>query len=231
MNKVLAIIPARSGSKGILNKNIKLLNDKPLISWTIEQALKAKLIDKIVISSDCDQVLKIASRYGFKDLTKRPAILSEDNSHTDDVIIYEMNRFPEFNTIIMLQPTSPLRSSLQIDQAIQSFFKKKAKAMVSVFKLKKSPFWVFKIRGNYLESLYDFKLVPKRRQDFKETYMLNGAIYITQKFFFVKQRSFLSNQTMYYEMSEEDSVDIDDIEDFKIAESLIKKKLSLNRTK
>ena len=192
MNKVLAIIPARSGSKGLRNKNIKLLNDKPLISWTIEQAKKSKLIHKIVVSSDCKKVLKIASNYGLDDLAERPAYLAQDDTLTDDVVKYELNRFPGFDIAVMLQPTSPLRSSFHIDQALKSFYKKKAKAMVSVFKLKKSPFWVFKARGDYLEALYDLKTVPKRRQDFEETFMLNGAIYC--------KKVFLKNSTPFFQI-------------------------------
>lgn len=225
MYKVLAIIPARAGSKGIPNKNIKLLNNKPLISWTIEAALNSKLIDKIIVSTDDIRIMEIASSYGIQKTNLRPESLSKDDSLSDDVIKYEMRKFPEHNVIIMLQPTSPLRSSIHIDDALNSFFKKKAKSMVSVFKLKKSPFWAFTNEKGYLKSLFDIKTIPRTRQKLKITYMLNGAIYISLSSFFEEQGSFITNETMYYEMKENESIDIDDLDDFKLTENILSKSI------
>jgi CMP-N,N'-diacetyllegionaminic acid synthase len=225
MYKVLAIIPARAGSKGLPNKNIKLLNNKPLISWTIEAALNSKLIDKIIVSTDDIRIMDITSSYGIQKTNLRPESLSKGNSLSDDVIKYEMRKFPEHNVIIMLQPTSPLRSSIHIDDALSSFFKKRAKSLVSVFELKKSPFWAFTVEKGYLKSLFDIKTIPRTRQKLKTTYMLNGAIYISLSSFFEEQGSFITNETMYYEMKENESIDIDDLDDFKLAENILSKSI------
>ena len=216
--RILAIIPARKGSKGIPSKNIKLIYDKPLISWTIEAAQKSKYIDEVKISTDCLKVKAIAKSYNISIPKLRPDDLSTDSVSSDDVIIYELNEIKGFDIVCMLQPTSPLRNSQDIDLAFKEFFRTKANALVSVCKNRHSPFWSFKLDGPYLKSLFPNKKINKRRQDLTETYMLNGAIYISKIDFYTKRLSFLTDETVPYLMSENKSTDIDNLEDFLLAE-------------
>ena len=224
--KILAIIPARKGSKGILSKNTKLINNKPLISWTIEAAKRSKYIDKIKISSDCLKVKEIANSYDINIENLRPDHLSTDSSSSDEVILHELKDSKNFDIVCMLQPTSPLRDFEDIDLAFENFFKFKAKALVSVYHNKHSPFWSFKLKNAFLESLFPELDINKRRQDLPETYMLNGAIYISKVNHFKKNQSFLTNQTIAYIMSEDKSIDIDNIDDFLRAEKKLSERLT-----
>lgn len=216
--KILAIIPARKGSKGIPSKNTKLIYKKPLISWTIEAAQKSKYIDEIKISTDCLKVKEIAKSYNINIPKLRPQNLSTDSASSDDVIIYELNETKGFDIVCMLQPTSPLRNSQDIDLAFKEFFRIRAKSLVSVCKNRHSPFWSFKLEGQYLKSLFPIGKINKRRQDLPQTYTLNGAIYISRIDFYKKNHSFLTNKTVPFEMLENKSIDIDNLEDFLTAE-------------
>lgn len=221
--KILAIIPARKGSKGVPSKNTKLIYNKPLISWTIEAAQKSKYINKIIVSTDCHKVKEIAESYNINIPSLRPDNLSTDSASSDDVIKYELNKADDFDIICMLQPTSPLRDSKDIDYAFEKFFKLKASALVSVCKNQHSPYWSFKINKSYLETLFPDMNINKRRQELPDTYKLNGAIYIARIDFYRKNSSFLTNQTIPYIMSFNKSIDIDNLEDFDIAEKRLAK--------
>jgi CMP-N-acetylneuraminic acid synthetase len=221
--KILAIIPARKGSKGIPSKNTKLIYNKPLISWTIEAAQKSKYINKIIISTDCHKVKEISESYNINIPRLRPDNLSTDSASSDDVIKYELNGAGNFDIICMLQPTSPLRDYKDIDSAFEEFFKSRASALVSVCKNQHSPYWSFNINGSYLKTLFPDMNINKRRQELPDTYKLNGAIYIARIDFYRKNSSFLTNQTIPYIMSFNKSIDIDNLEDFDIAEKRLAK--------
>jgi CMP-N-acetylneuraminic acid synthetase len=225
--KILAIIPARKGSKGIPSKNTKLIFNKPLISWTIEAAQKSKYINKIVVSTDCQKVKAIAESYNINVPKLRPYNLSTDTASSDDVIKHELNERKNFDIVCMLQPTSPLRDFKDIDSAFEEFLKLDANALVSVCKDQHSPYWSFEINGLYLKTLFPGKKINKRRQELAETYKLNGAIYIAQIDFYRKNSSFLSNKTVPYIMPFSKSIDIDTHEDFDIAEKRLAKGKSI----
>jgi CMP-N,N'-diacetyllegionaminic acid synthase len=225
--KILAIIPARKGSKGIRSKNTKLIFNKPLISWTIEAAQKSKYINKIVVSTDCQKVKAIAESYNINVPKLRPYNLSTDTASSDDVIKHELNERKNFDIVCMLQPTSPLRDFKDIDSAFEEFFNLDANALVSVCKDQHSPYWSFEINGLYLKTLFPGKKINKRRQELAETYKLNGAIYIAQIDFYRKNSSFLSNKTVPYIMPFSKSIDIDTHEDFDIAEKRLAKGKSI----
>ena len=216
--KILAIIPARKGSKGIPSKNTKLIFNKPLISWTIESAQKSKYINKIIVSTDCQKVKAIAESYNINVPKLRPYSLSTDTASSDDVIKHELNERKNFDIVCMLQPTSPLRDFKDIDSAFEEFLKLDANALVSVCKDQHSPYWSFEINGLYLKTLFPDKKINKRRQELTETYKLNGAIYIARIDFYKKNSSFLSDKTIPYIMPFIKSIDIDTHEDFDIAE-------------
>lgn len=218
--KILAIIPARKGSKGILNKNIKNIAGKPLIYWTIDAAKKSKYISEICVSTNCTEIAKISSQFGIDVNKLRPNDLAEDETMISDVILHELSFFNKAEIICLLQPTSPLRTYKHIDEAISNFFADNASALVSVMKTKHSPLWSFEVNDkNHINPFFSWEKMNKRRQDLPETYMLNGAIYLAKKDFFKKNKSFFSNNTIVYKMDSNVSIDIDDIDDFILAEN------------
>lgn len=223
MSKVLAIIPARKGSKGIPSKNSKLIFGKPLIAWTIEAAIDSNFIDEILVSTDCVTIKKIAESYGLKVPRLRPDNLSEDDTASSSVILFELNWKSDFDVVCMLQPTSPLRTSEDINSAFKSFNKLKADALVSVVEDKHSPYWSFQMKNEYLKSVFPLSQINKRRQDLPKTFSLNGAIYIANINFYKEVKSFLTETTIPYIMPSNRSIDIDDLKDFELAEQLLLK--------
>ena len=222
--KILAVIPARKGSKLLPFKNSKSIHGKPLISWTIDAALNSKYISQVCVSSDCERIQEIAIKQGIDVPRLRPKNLSQDDTPSNKVILYEIEHYPEADVICMLQPTSPLRTHEHIDQCIQKFIKEEAQVMVSVSKDKHSPYWSFNLNQGFLKSLFPFEKIKLRRQELDETYSLNGAIYLAKTSYFKETKSFLTPVTKAYIMSHEVSIDIDDLSDFKEAERLLKAK-------
>lgn len=229
MNKILAVIPARGGSKGILRKNIKNIAGKPLIQWTIEAALYSNYIHEIIVSTDDEEIAQLSTSLGVDVPFLRPLELAKDNSRTIDVINHllgklelEYNKY--FDIILVLQPTSPLRTSKQIDKAINLFLShKSADSLVSCVKVPHifHPESLMKINSNnYLESYIISNNPPSRRQDKSDLYARNGAaIYLTKR---DKISEFIfGGNLICFEMDEVDSIDIDTIEDFIKAENIL----------
>jgi CMP-N-acetylneuraminic acid synthetase len=227
--EILAVIPGRKGSKGVINKNIRKINGKPLISYSIEEALKSKFIKKIVVSSDSDEILEIARNLNVETI-KRPKHLAEDDSTTIDVIKHVLdsvrdnsNNIPDL--IILLQPTSPLRDSNHIDEAITKFLEEKnVDSLVSVCEMDHNPLWSFKIDNGFLSPAFDERLINKRRQDLPLFFLPNGAIFIGKPDKILEKNSFYTEKTMAFLMDKEKSVDIDTEFDFKIVECLLNQK-------
>ena len=154
--KILAVIPARGGSKGLPDKNILPLFEKPLISWTIEAALKSKYIDRCIVSTDSDAIAVIANRFGAEVPYLRRKNLAEDESSTDDVLIHVIKSLKEeFDILILLQPTSPLRTERDIDGALNNFLDKEAEALVSVVKKSHPLEWSFRLNNLKLTSFFN----------------------------------------------------------------------------
>lgn len=214
----LAIIPARGGSKRLPRKNVLPLAGKPLIAWTIESALNSKLVDKVLVTSDDDEILKISDSFGAATL-KRPASLAQDTSTSFDAIKHAIENTEKFDYIVLLQPTSPLRSSQQIDEAIQLLESKSADAIVSVTEMEHSPLWANTLPND--ESMVNFlrsDLINTRSQDLETYYRLNGAIYICKANKLLEASSFFINENIYaYKMTQASSIDIDTELDFKWA--------------
>ena len=222
---VLAIIPARSGSKEIVQKNIKLLSGKPLIAWTIEAAKRAKSIDKIIVSTDSDIIAKTAKQYGADVPFLRPSELSQDESTTVDTILHALDQLPNYDWVLLLQPTSPLRTASDIDSFLNFCQNHKFNSTASICKVNKHPYWMY-TRNDFFE-LQPFvkeRIETTRRQDLPSTYSLNGALYLVKVDWFLKHKSFINEETKGYLMSPEKSVDIDNIEDWNWAEYLINQK-------
>ena len=228
----IGLIPARKGSKGLKNKNILSLNNKPLVQHTFEAANSSSCIDEVWVSSDDLTILSLADSMNIKGL-KRPKKFATDQSSSVDVVNHFINSFPdnlnyEKTYIVYLQPTSPLRNSSHVDEAINQLIEQNNKSLTSVMRLRKSPFKSFVISesGN-LQSLFNEQLSNARRQDLQDAYIPNGAIYIFTIAEFLSRKGFPSNGSLPYIMSSNDSIDIDDLEDLKIADNLLKAK-SLN---
>jgi CMP-N,N'-diacetyllegionaminic acid synthase len=220
----LAIIPARGGSKRLPRKNILDLCGKPLIAYTIEAALKSKYIDKVIVSSDDEEILNISSNFGA-DIIKRPIDLANDTATTFDTIKHTIDNFEKYDYIVLLQPTSPLRNEKHIDEAIQLLKEKNAHAVISVCEMEHSPLWCNTLPkdGNMNNFLRD-EVLNKRSQDLEKYYRLNGAIYICKTDKLLENKSFLLRNNIFaYIMDRESSIDIDEEIDFKIAEVILSK--------
>jgi len=215
----LAIIPARGGSKRLPNKNILDLNGKPLIAWSIEAGLGSKYIDKIVVTSDSDEILIISKRFGANTI-KRPEELANDTATTFDTIAHTIESIDKkYDYVVLLQPTSPLRNLKHIDEAIELLEAKNADAVVSVCEMEHSPLWANTLDDSLsMEGFLWDEVLNKRSQDLENYYRLNGAIYICDSQKVLKEKSFLLKEKIYaYVMNRKSSVDIDEEIDFEIA--------------
>ncbi|GMB01707.1 acylneuraminate cytidylyltransferase family protein [Pelosinus sp. IPA-1] len=221
--KVLGIIPARGGSKGIPGKNIIDLAGKPLIAWTIEAAKKSKYIDRLVLSSDDDDIIRVATQCGCEVPFKRPDEFAKDNTPGIDPVLHAISMLPGFDYIILLQPTSPLRTAEDIDGCIEYCMIKQANCCISVTEPDKSPFWMYHInsQGILEPILQTDNEVATRRQDLPVVYALNGAVYVAKCDWLITNKSFLSKETVGYAMSKDHSIDIDSLRDLQLAKLLL----------
>ena len=227
---VLAIIPARGGSKGIPRKNIKLLAGKPLIAWTIEEAKKSKYIDKTIVSTDSQEIADIAIKYGAEIPFIRPTELAKDETSSSEVIVhaikwFEKNQNQKFNMLVLLQPTSPFRNVKHIDSTLEIFSSSpNSKSLVSIKEVDENPYWMKIIdEDHYLKNFILKQNNFTRRQDLPKVYILNGAIYIMRIADFMNYKSFDVDNTIPFIMDKKTSIDIDVEEDFVLAENFVKK--------
>lgn len=215
----LAIIPARGGSKRLPRKNVLNLAGKPLIAWSIEAGIKSKYIDKVLVTSDDEDILNISKKFGAN-IIKRPAELSSDISTTFDAIKHTIDNVEKYDFIVLLQATSPLRNEKHLDEAIELLELKVADAVVSVCEMDHSPLWSNTLDENL--SMVGFlkdEVLNKRSQDLEKYYRLNGAIYICKTDKCLEEKSFFLKKNIFaYKMDRESSVDIDEEIDFKMAE-------------
>ena len=213
---ILAIIPARGGSKGVKRKNIRKINKKPLIAYTIEEARKSLLINKYVVSTEDRQISDVAKKYGASIPFSRSKEYSTDEAKTVDVTLEALSKcekiFKErYDFLVLLQPTSPFRKSVHIDSAIQMMIDQpEADSLISVVKVSNecSPHYLYvKNDKKYCAPLIDGEII--RRQDIPDYYRRNGAIYVVKTDYFKQNKSFISKANLLLEMSEEFSVNID----------------------
>ena len=219
---ILAIIPARGGSKRIPKKNIKKLAGKPLIEYTIDAASQSKLVDKIVVSTENREIERVVRKYGVDDVLPRPKDLAGDWSRTIDVILDVLRR-EECEIVVCLQPTSPFRTSADIDNALAMFLENKCESVISVYECGQEQTWLLKEKGKYLIPVFGHKYFDSTlSQNLPQMYVPNGAIYIATPATLRKYKSFYTNQTLPYIMPPERSIDIDDKKDWLLAEKLLK---------
>lgn len=217
-NKFLAIIPARGGSKRLPRKNILNLGGKPLIAWSIEASEKSKYIDKTIVTSDDDEILNISQKYGANTI-KRPGELASDHATTFDAIKHSIETLKiKYDYIVLLQPTSPLRTSKHIDKAIELLYDKNADAVISVCEVEHPVQWNMTLPQNLDMKEFIKKIDTKRSQEQERHYRLNGAVYIAKTEKLLIQETFFLNENVYaYIMDKQSSVDIDDQMDFDLA--------------
>jgi N-acylneuraminate cytidylyltransferase len=218
--RVLALITARGGSKGIPGKNVRLVGGKPLIAWSVEAALASRSVDRVVLSSDDDSIMETARRYGCDVPFKRDAALATDESSSLDVVMDALQRCPGYEWIVLLQPTSPLRTAADIDGAIDRCVTTGAPACVSICEALQSPYWMYMQREGRLMPVIAGPEI-QRRQDLPPVYVLNGAVYVARTDWFLSHRLFVTEQTVGYEMPESRSVDIDDMADLVRVDSIL----------
>lgn len=232
---ILGLIPARGGSKGLPRKNIKPLLGKPLIAWTIEQALTSKYLDKVVVSTDDKEIADISKKYGADVPFIRPKELAKDNSMTIDVILHVLNWFEKagqrFDYLALLEPTSPLREKDDIDKCIELLIDNKVgKSIISVSRFecvhpefnviidRKSGF-IKKVNGTT-----KFKIL--RRQDLTDIYFFDGTIYISEISTLKTIKTFYHEFSIAYVVPRWKSLEIDELSDLICAEALLKFKLN-----
>ena len=225
--KILALIPARGGSKGIPGKNIIALMGKPLIAWTIEAALKSAFIDRVIVSTDSTQIAEVSRKFGADVPFMRPAELAQDKSKTIDAIIHAIEKLNAsgniYDVLILLQPTSPLRTSEDIDGALKTFFANNNKSLVSISPVEDNPLLIRTLNPDKItmNRLLDTSSTC-RRQDMPEYYRVNGSIYINLIREININTSFNDN-IIPFVMSKDHSVDIDEPADLAKAEYYIVK--------
>lgn len=225
----LGIITARSGSKGVKDKNIRELSGKPLMVYTIENALKCQYIDKVMVSTDSDTYATIAKNYGAEVPFLRSDKNSTDQAKSIDVLLEVLDEYEKrgyrFKNIVSLQPTSPLRTCQNLDEAFQLFYEKGADSVVSVCECEHNPLLSGILPADLNMSRFIKEENNLRRQDLAKYYRLNGAIYISSVCKLRQIRSFYGEKSYAYIMSQDESIDIDTDMDFNYVEFLLNRQI------
>ena len=225
--KILAIIPARGGSKGILRKNIKFLGEKPLLEYTFNSAKESRFLSKIILSSEDAEIIEVAQSLGLEVPFERPANIAQDNSSSIEVVQHAIDFFEskgeKFDAVCLLQVTSPFREKGFVDKAIETFIEKKTDALVSVLKVPHefNPHWTFETNPDGLLFIATGeKEIIKRRQELPNAYFRDGSIYIT-KVDTIKKGSFFGESLSFIESNPDFYVNIDTMNDWEKAEKIL----------
>ena len=219
---IVGIIPARGGSKGIPRKNLKLLAGKPLVAYSIEQALKSQYVGRVILSTEENEIAQVAREYGAE-VIERPRELAQDDTPTEPVlqhVVSSLEKEQSYNVdlVVLLQPTSPLRQDGAIDMAIGKFLKAEADSLLSVCEEIRF-FWG--IHDGEVVPLYDYKHRRRREEVMEKTYRENGSIYVTKRDILMKENNRLGGKIEFFVMSEEESIEVDSAFDFWLAEQLL----------
>lgn len=224
---VLAIVPARGGSKGLPRKNIKLLGGKPLIAWTIEAALASLYIDRVILSSEDTEIIRTAEAWGCEIPFVRPSELAEDATPGIEPVLHALTEVPGYDFVVLLQPTSPLRLTQDIDACVE-LCAQEGGAVVSVVEAASNPYWMFTVNEeNRLTSFLSSSEDYAQRQDLPKLVVPNGAVYAARTDWLLNSRAFLGPETVPYFMPRERSIDIDTEGDMVIAEFLLTRNQSV----
>ena len=220
--KVLAVITARGGSKGLPRKNLLPLAGRPLIAWTVAAARQAACVDRVIVSTDTAEIAEAARKAGAEVPFMRPPELATDSAGSIEVLRHAVKMCPGYTYLLLLQPTSPLRTAADIDAAFALMRASDARSCVSVCEVEESPWLMFcKNTAAQLERLLPEPVAGSRRQDLPTVYRLNGAIYLARTEWFLAEGCLLGRDTVGYVMPAKRSVDIDTSADFELAEQLM----------
>ena len=220
----LAVIAARGGSKGFPNKNLLSLCGKPLVAWTVEQALGARHVDMVVVSSDSDEILSVAERYGARGV-KRPADISGDTASSESAWLHALEAVDRaerpFTRIVALQATSPIRESADIDGAVELYQREGFGSVLSVCEIE--DFFNWRITGDGMAEAvnYDYK-TRRRRQDIERHFLENGSIYVFPPSLLREQRNRLGGRIGLFQMMRHKMFQIDRPEDMKLCEVIMR---------
>jgi CMP-N,N'-diacetyllegionaminic acid synthase len=230
---VIAIIPARGGSKGLPGKNIKLLCGKPLIAWSIQAGLGSQYIDEVMVTTDSEEIAAISENFGASVPFIRPTELASDTASSIDVIRHTLNYYDKkchrvFDYAVLLEPTSPLREKEDIDDAITQLVNNPlAKAVVGICKTEsQNPvFLVRKNINNFIVGYENTDMRVVRRQDIQDVYYFEGSVYISETAALLENNTFYHEKTLGYEFPKWKAIEVDDLDDFIMVEALINKKV------
>jgi N-acylneuraminate cytidylyltransferase len=220
--RILGLIPARGGSIALPRKNVLPLGGKPLIAWTINAALASKYLDRVVLSSDDPEIMDVAQAWGCEVPFRRPAKLSAAETPTIEVVLHALHQLPGFDYVVLLQPTSPLRTALDIDGALEKCILAQAPSCVSVVWVEKSPQWMYYLNDEQrLRPVLADETMASRRQDVEPVYALNGAVYVAQTKTLQDSAQFVTAGTIGYVMPPDRSPDVDTELDLRWCEFLL----------
>lgn len=236
--KILGLIPARGGSRGLPGKNIKKLCGKPVIAWTILAAQGSRYLDDLVFSTDSPEIAKVARRWGVEVPFLRPGELAQDDTESSAVLIHALDFLEaegrKYDYVILLEPTSPLRETSDIDRGMEVLdeFHDRADSIVSVCRVEAAhPVFDVRINDQGLLQTYlpqdDFQ--PLRRQDIEELYFFEGTIYISKTDAYREKKTFYHQRTLPYIVPKEKSLELDDRMDFICIEALLRNRLKKTR--
>ena len=227
---LLALIPARGGSKGIPRKNIRPFCGKPLLQWSIDVALAASSVDRVVLSTDDPEICAVGLAAGAEVPFLRPANLGTDTAPGIAPVLHALEQLPEIEDVLLLQPTSPLRLVEDVEAIVALRNQSGGDAAVSVSLSAKHPTWMFSISPEQtLEPVLPHAEATCRQQ-LPETYVVNGALYLASRKFLERERSFLTTDTVAYVMPSDRSVDIDSQLDWQWGEYLMQQRNLLGRS-
>ncbi len=225
--KIVAIIPARGGSKGIPKKNIVRVGGKPLIAWTIASARRSRLIGRVVVSSDDPVILSVAARYGAETVT-RPKRYAGSRTPAAAAVLHALDHLKKAegyvpDVVVLLQPTSPLRTAADIDGAIRLLMRKRGDAVIGVAEGDNKFLKSFFIEHGVLRGIVNDAFPFANRQDLPKTYMPNGALYVIREKAFRKSGKLFAKRTLGFVMEKERSIDLDSREDIPVIEAAFRK--------
>ena len=224
--RILCTMSARGGSKGIPGKNIRDLGGLPLIAWTIREARKSEFLDRIVLSSDDEGIMAVARSHGAETPFVRPAELARDDTPGVEPVLHTIEALKpeEYDYVVLLQPTSPLRTVEDIDGAIRACLDSDWPCLISITESSVSPYFTFQLDNvSRMIPVIKQDAFHTRRQDLPRTYAPNGAVYVAKCDWLARTKSYLAPETRGYEMPAERSWDIDEMLDFEICEMLLRK--------
>lgn len=223
---ILAVIPARGGSKGLPRKNLRMLAGKPLIAWTIEEAKKSKYIDRLILSSEDKEIIEVARDWKCEVPFIRPMELAADETPGVEPILHAIDALPEkYDYVVLLQPTSPLRLVEDIDGCIEMCVHTIAPVCVSMTKTGKNPEWMYRVADTgSTVPVTDSGYTSSRRQDIQPSFVLNGAVYVAETAWLKQNRTFISEKMKAFRMPPDRSKDVDTELDLKICELLLRER-------